>query len=47
MMEPEIFLATILVEPILFQLKAQTEAVAKMTLGRRDTWDSGLVASVR
>ncbi|KAH6886155.1 Alpha/beta hydrolase family-domain-containing protein [Thelonectria olida] len=40
MMDPGAFLATILVEPILFQMKSQTEAVARMTLGRRDTWDS-------
>ncbi|KAH6988996.1 Alpha/Beta hydrolase protein [Ilyonectria sp. MPI-CAGE-AT-0026] len=40
MMEPEAFLATILIEPILFQMKDQTEAVARMTMRRRDTWNS-------
>ncbi|KAH7022045.1 Alpha/Beta hydrolase protein [Ilyonectria destructans] len=40
MMEPEAFLATIFIEPILFQMKDQTEAVARMTMRRRDTWNS-------
>jgi hypothetical protein len=40
MMNPETFLSTIFVEPILFQMKAQTEGVAQMALRRRDVWES-------
>ncbi|KAJ9138239.1 hypothetical protein NKR23_g8721 [Pleurostoma richardsiae] len=40
MMEPEQFAATILIEPILFQMRAQTEAVANLALKRRDWWAS-------
>ncbi|KAH7137403.1 Alpha/beta hydrolase family-domain-containing protein [Dactylonectria estremocensis] len=40
MIEPEAFLATIFIEPILFQMKDQTDGIARMTLKRRDTWDS-------
>ncbi|KAL3451701.1 Alpha/beta hydrolase family-domain-containing protein [Aspergillus insuetus] len=32
------FDVTILVEPILFQMKEQTTAIAKLVLNRRDTW---------
>lgn len=46
MMEPEAFLATIFIEPILFQMKDQTEAVARMTMRRRDTWNSKSVANI-
>ncbi|KAF9890592.1 hypothetical protein FE257_005723 [Aspergillus nanangensis] len=37
-LSPETFDATILVEPILFQMKEQTTEIAKLVLKRRDTW---------
>lgn len=40
MMQPDAFVATIFIEPILFQMKAQTEGLAKKTLRRRDQWES-------
>ncbi|CRK15719.1 hypothetical protein BN1723_010769 [Verticillium longisporum] len=40
MLEPTAFLATILVEPILFAMEAETKMVVQMTLRRRDTWKS-------
>lgn len=40
MMDPNAFLATIFVEPILFQMRDQTEALGRQTLRRRDRWDS-------
>ncbi|KAF7554458.1 hypothetical protein G7Z17_g2929 [Cylindrodendrum hubeiense] len=40
MMEPEAFLATIFIEPILFQFEGQTDTIARMTMKRRDTWNS-------
>ncbi|KAG8163142.1 hypothetical protein KVR01_007620 [Diaporthe batatas] len=40
MMKPDAFVATIFVEPILFQMKEQTEAVAQKALRRRDRWES-------
>lgn len=40
MMQPDAFVATIFIEPILFQMKEQTEGLAKRTLRRRDQWES-------
>ncbi|RNJ60324.1 hypothetical protein D7B24_008706 [Verticillium nonalfalfae] len=40
MLEPTTFLATILVEPILFAMEAETKMVVQMALRRRDTWKS-------
>ncbi|KPM42903.1 hypothetical protein AK830_g3617 [Neonectria ditissima] len=40
MMNPGAFWATIFIEPILFQMKDQTEGVARMAAKRRDKWDS-------
>lgn len=40
MMQPDAFVATIFIEPILFQMREQTEALAKRTLRRRDEWES-------
>ncbi|CAK7200179.1 hypothetical protein SEUCBS139899_002870 [Sporothrix eucalyptigena] len=40
MMDPGLFTMTILVEPILFQMKEQTDAIADMTLRRRSQWPS-------
>lgn len=40
MMQPDAFVATIFIEPILFQMKEQTEELAKRTLRRRDRWES-------
>lgn len=40
MMKPDAFVATIFVEPILFQMREQTEAVAHKALRRRDVWES-------
>lgn len=40
MMQPDAFVATIFIEPILFQMKEQTEGLAKKTLRRRDRWES-------
>ncbi|KAK7409174.1 hypothetical protein QQX98_008667 [Neonectria punicea] len=40
MMDPGAFWATIFIEPILFQMKGQTDVVAQMALRRRDKWDS-------
>ncbi|KAL4869907.1 hypothetical protein BDV12DRAFT_208205 [Aspergillus spectabilis] len=37
-LSPKRFDATILVEPIIFQMKEQTTAIAKLVLNRRDTW---------
>ncbi|KAJ5820947.1 uncharacterized protein N7525_010231 [Penicillium rubens] len=37
-LSPKTFDATILVEPILFQMKEQTTKIAKLVLNRRDTW---------
>lgn len=39
-MDPSLFTMTILVEPILFQMKEQTDAIAYMTLKRRSQWAS-------
>ncbi|KAL2288649.1 hypothetical protein FJTKL_03342 [Diaporthe vaccinii] len=40
MMQPDAFVATIFIEPILFQMREQTGALAKKTLRRRDRWES-------
>ncbi|KAM0273139.1 hypothetical protein ACHAQH_008488 [Verticillium albo-atrum] len=40
MIEPNAFLATILVEPVLFQMKSQTKSIVQMAMRRRDTWNS-------
>ncbi|KAJ5181581.1 hypothetical protein N7449_011728 [Penicillium cf. viridicatum] len=37
-LSPKTLDATILVEPILFQMKEQTTEIAKLVLNRRDTW---------
>ncbi|KAL6232497.1 hypothetical protein BDW75DRAFT_232745 [Aspergillus navahoensis] len=39
-MAPAIFDATILVEPILFQMKEQTAAIAKLVMKRREKWNN-------
>jgi hypothetical protein len=36
---PARFSAVFLVEPILFQMKEQTEAIARRALQRRDLWE--------
>lgn len=46
MMEPYTFVATIFIEPILFQMKASTEALARLTLKRRDSWNSKCVQRI-
>ncbi|KAK2596094.1 hypothetical protein N8I77_013599 [Diaporthe amygdali] len=45
MMQPDAFVATIFIEPILFQMKEQTEALAKKTLKRRDRWSQTLTSA--
>lgn len=40
MMKPDAFVATIFVEPILFQMEEQTEGAAQKALRRRDRWES-------
>lgn len=39
-MQPKSFSTTIFIEPILFQMRDQTEALGRQTLRRRDRWDS-------
>lgn len=39
-MDTGAFLTTIFVEPILFQMRDQTEALGRQTLRRRDRWAS-------
>lgn len=40
MMASTRFTATILVEPILFQMKEKTQHIARLALRRRDWWDT-------
>ncbi|OJJ05336.1 hypothetical protein ASPVEDRAFT_86691 [Aspergillus versicolor CBS 583.65] len=40
LMQPLRFDATILVEPVLFQMREQTAAISRQALKRRDTWEN-------
>ncbi|KAH9215627.1 Alpha/beta hydrolase family-domain-containing protein [Leptodontidium sp. 2 PMI_412] len=39
-LDPSAFLATVFIDPILFQMKEQTEMIANRALKRRDRWNS-------